>query len=79
MSVTEMREFVEKNLRDMQKQSRSVAVHIGASENIQTQRGYIFEELLHMEFEVVRGRKYREAIALLEEFIYRYVHCEIES
>ena len=35
MNVTEMRQFVQRDLRDLQNQSKAIAIHIGASEAIQ--------------------------------------------
>ncbi len=35
MNVTEMKQFVQNNLRDLQSQSKAIAIHIGASEAIQ--------------------------------------------
>ena len=39
MSVNEMKEFVQQNLRDMKLQSKAVSVHIGASETITEAKG----------------------------------------
>ena len=33
--MTEMRQFVQRDLRDLQNQSKAIAIHIGASEAIQ--------------------------------------------
>ena len=35
MNVTEMKQFVQRDLRDLQNQSKAIAIHIGASEAIQ--------------------------------------------
>ena len=43
MSINEMKSFVQKDLKDMQNQSRAVALHIGACEVIQKEKGTVFE------------------------------------
>ena len=37
LSISEMKEFVQKNLKDIQTQSKAISMHIGAAEVIQVQ------------------------------------------
>jgi hypothetical protein len=55
MNVGEMKDFVQKNLRDLKLASRSVSIHIGASETITEEKGYIYEHHIPLELELTRG------------------------
>ena len=67
MSINEMKSFVQKDLKDMQNQSKAVALHIGACEVIQQEQGPIYEYILPLEHGMVQGTNYKETIAYLEE------------
>ncbi len=77
MNVAEMRDFVENSLSELKLQSRAVAAHIGASETIQAEKGYFYENLLPLEHEVVRGGSYRPAAAFIEKAIAQKMPFEI--
>ncbi len=42
MSITDMKAFVQKDLKELQTQSKAVEIHIGAAEVIQKEKGYFF-------------------------------------
>ena len=66
MSINEMKSFVQKDLKEMQNQSRAVALHIGACEVIQQEQGPIYEYTLPLEHGIVQGTDYKETLAYLE-------------
>ena len=67
MSINEMKSFVQKELKDMQNQSRAVALHIGACEVIQKEKGSDYEYTLPLEHGLVAGTVYKETLVYLEE------------
>lgn len=67
MSINEMKSFVQKELKDIQNQSRAVALHIGACEVIQSEKGPIYEYTLPLEHGLVTGSVYKETLVYLEE------------
>ena len=67
MSINEMKSFVQKDLKDLQNQSKAVALHIGACEVIQQEKGPIYEYTLPLEHGLLTGSVYKETIAYLEE------------
>jgi len=67
LSITEMKSFVQKELKDIQTQSRAVALHIGACEVIQNEKGPVYEYILPLEIGLVTGTLYKESLAYLEE------------
>lgn len=67
LSITEMKSFVQKELKDIQTQSRAVALHIGACEVIQNEKGPVYEYTLPLEIGLVTGTLYKETITYLEE------------
>jgi len=66
MSVTQMKQFVANDLKTMKTQSRAVALHISASEEIQKQKGSYFEKQLPVEHSLVSGVNQRENISYIE-------------
>eukprot|EP00096_Caligus_rogercresseyi_P015805 TRINITY_DN8282_c0_g1_i1.p1 TRINITY_DN8282_c0_g1~~TRINITY_DN8282_c0_g1_i1.p1 ORF type:complete len:567 (-),score=152.25 TRINITY_DN8282_c0_g1_i1:64-1764(-) len=69
LSVSEMKDFVQNNLKDIQNQHKALALHIGASEVIQKEKGSFFESILHIEHGLVRGKCLKEALCLIEELM----------
>jgi len=67
LSITEMKSFIQKELKDIQTQSRAVALHIGACEVIQNEKGPVYEYILPLEIGLVTGTLYKESLAYLEE------------
>lgn len=67
MNINEMKSFVQKDLKDLQNQSKAVALHIGACEVIQQEKGPIYEYVLPLEHGLVTGSVYKETITYLEE------------
>lgn len=67
MSVVEMKNFIQKDLKEMQNQSKAVALHIGACEVIQQEKGPLYEYTLPLEHGLVAGAGYKETVAFLEE------------
>jgi len=67
LSITEMKTFVQKDLKDIQTQSRAVALHIGACEVIQQEKGPLYEYTLPLEIGLVTGGLYKETVSYLEE------------
>ena len=67
LSINEMKSFVQKELKDMQNQSRAVALHIGACEVIQSEKGPLYEYTLPLEHGLVAGSVYKETLVYLEE------------
>merc|ERR1719153_1401367 len=66
MSVTQMKQFVANDLKAMKTQSRAVALHISASEEIQKQKGTYFETQLPVEHALVSGMNQRDSISYIE-------------
>jgi len=66
MSVTQMKQFVANDLKAMKTQSRAVALHISASEEIQRQKGTYFETQLPVEHALVSGMNHRDSISYIE-------------
>jgi len=66
MNVTQMKQFVANDLKVMKTQSRAVALHISASEEIQKQKGTYFETQLPVEHALVSGTDQRDNIAYIE-------------
>jgi len=69
MNVEEMKDFVQKNLRDLKLASRSVSLHIGASETITAEKGFIYEHHIGLEQELTHSNSQavRKALAHLEK------------
>ncbi len=67
LSINEMKSFVQKELKDIQTQSRAVALHIGACEVINEEKGPIYEHTLPLEHGIVTGNVYKESLLYLEE------------
>ena len=67
MNVSQMKQFVANNLRDMKAQSKAVALHISASEAIQREKGGHFEKQLPVEHELVSGLNYKENVSYIED------------
>lgn len=76
MNVTEMKQFVQQNLRDMQNQSKAISTHIGASETIQKEKGSFYEQLLPLEHEILL-RSYKDVIVFLEDCLCRLFPKEV--
>jgi len=66
MNVTQMKQFVANDLKVMKTQSRAVALHISASEEIQKQKGSYFETQLPVEHALVSGINPRDNISYIE-------------
>jgi hypothetical protein len=77
MNVSEMKQFVAHNLRDMQNQSKSIAIHIGASEAIQTSKGNIYEQLLPIEAALLSSNAYKEAVNFAEDAMAKLYPMEV--
>lgn len=77
MNVTEMKQFVQNNLKDLQQQSKAIAVHISASETIQKEKGPYYEEILPLEHLVVKGQGYKDAMAFAEQAMSRLYPPEV--
>ena len=71
MNVTEMKQFVQRDLRDLQNQSKAIAIHIGASEAIQAARGNAYEQLLPIENALISNNAYKDAINFAEDAMAR--------
>lgn len=67
MSVTQMKQFVANDLRNMKAQSKAVALHIGASEAIQKEKGNIFEMQLPVEHCMVSNSATKDSISYIED------------
>lgn len=67
MNVTQMKQFVANDLKVMKTQSRAVALHIGASEEIQRKKGSYFETQLPVEHSLVCTVSARESLAYIED------------
>merc|ERR1719221_1704652 len=67
MSVSQMKQFVANNLRDMKAQAKAVDLHISASEAIQREKGGHFEKQLPVEHEIVSGLNYKDNVAYIED------------
>ena len=67
MSVTQMKQFVANELRVMKTQSKAVALHIGASEAIQREKGNCFESQLPVEHSLVASSAPKESVAYIED------------
>ena len=78
MNVNEMRDFVQKDLRDLQRQGRAISVHIGASEAIQREMGHYYEDLLPLENGLLRSSSgYKDALAFVDQAMARLYPAEI--
>ena len=60
MNVSQMKQFVQNDLKVMKAQSRAVALHIGASERIQRVKGRHFETQLPVEHSIVSNINTRQ-------------------
>ena len=67
MNITEMKSFVQNDLKNMKAQSRAVALHIGASERIQKLKGRYFETQLPVEHTIIANTSTRENIEYIED------------
>lgn len=67
MNVSQMKQFVATELRVMKTQSKAVALHIGASEAIQREKGNCFETQLPIEHSLVSNSSPRESLAYIED------------
>jgi len=67
MNVTQMKQFVAQDLKAMTAQSRAVALHIGASEEIQRRKGGVLETQLPVEHALVSGGGRAECLAYIED------------
>jgi len=67
MNVTQMKKFVQNDLRNMQAQSKAIALHIGASEVIQREKGSYFETQLPVEHALVSALSTRDSISYIED------------
>ena len=77
MSVTEMKEFVNRDLRELQHQSKAISIHIEASEKIQKEKGHYYEEFLHLEAELLKSNGYKDAVVFIEQAMARLYPIEI--
>uniref|UniRef100_A0A0K2VAI7 Vacuolar protein sorting 33 homolog B (Yeast) [Strongylocentrotus purpuratus] n=1 Tax=Lepeophtheirus salmonis TaxID=72036 RepID=A0A0K2VAI7_LEPSM len=77
LSVSEMKNFVQNNLKDIQNQYKALSLHIGASEVIQKEKGSFFESMLHIEHGIVRGQCLKEAIQIIEELMAQLCSMDI--
>ena len=69
LNITEMKKFVQTNLKDIQAQSRAIALHISALEEIQKRKGPIYEKVVPIELSLLQGTGYKDALLTLEDFI----------
>ena len=69
LSITEMKQFVQSNLKDIQAQSKAIALHISALEEIQKRKGDMYEKIVPVELGLLLGSGYKDAIAQLEDCI----------
>ena len=69
MNVSQMKQFVATDLKVMKAQSRAVALHIGASEQIQREKGDSFERQLPVEHGLVAGGGAKEAATYIEDWM----------
>ena len=69
LSITEMKQFVQHNLKDIQAQSKAIALHISALEEIQKRKGPIYEKIVPIELSLLQGGGYKDATAQLEDCI----------
>lgn len=69
LNITEMKKFVQNNLKDIQAQSRAIALHISALEEIQKLKGPTYEKVVPIELSLLLGTGYKDAILQLEDFI----------
>jgi len=67
MSVTQMKQFVANDLRAMKTQSKAVALHIGASEAIQREKGDMMEAQLPVEHSIVSNSAPRDSFSYIED------------
>ena len=66
MNVSQMKQFVANDLKVMKTQSKAVALHISASEEIQKQKGSYFESQLPVEHALVANTGQRVNISYIE-------------
>jgi hypothetical protein len=76
MNVSQMKQFVQNDLKVMKAQSRAVALHIGASERIQRVKGRHFETQLPVEHSIVSNINSRSAILSVVEHQFQVSHFE---
>ena len=69
LNITEMKKFVQHNLKDIQAQSKAIALHISALEEIQKLKGPIYEKVVPIELGLLQGNGYKDAMLQLEDFI----------
>ena len=69
LNITEMKKFVQHNLKDIQAQSKAIALHISALEEIQKLKGPVYEKVVPIELGLLQGSGYKDAILQLEDLI----------
>jgi len=76
MSISELKSFVSNELAALQKQYRSVSLHLGASEVIMKHKSGSLkqgdlQDILHVEHSLLAGISFNESLAYIEECIHR--------
>ena len=71
VSVAEMKRFVQRDLKEVQGQSKAISTHIGALEFIQKEKGPLYEKLQPVETGLLLNTAgcYKEAVAVVEDII----------
>ena len=67
MNVSQMKQFVQNDLKHMKAQSKAISLHIGASEVIQREKGSHFESQLPVEHTLVSATATRENLSYIED------------
>lgn len=70
-SIEEMKNFVSHDLKRIQSQQKSLALHISACEIVMKRQAGILEELLELQEDAMSGTKMKEYLAFLEDSIAR--------
>ena len=69
LNITEMKKFVQNELKPIQAQSKAIALHISALEEIQKLKGPVYEKVVPIELGLLQGNGYKDAILQLEDLI----------
>ncbi|XP_057364499.1 vacuolar protein sorting-associated protein 33B-like [Daphnia carinata] len=70
-SIEEMKNFVSHDLKKIQSQQKSLALHISACEIVMKRQAGILEELLELQEDAMSGTKMKEYLAFLEDSVAR--------
>ncbi|GAB6018785.1 Vacuolar protein sorting-associated protein 33B [Chamberlinius hualienensis] len=69
MTIEKMSEFVSKELKNVQQEKQSLALHIGICEAIVQKKSRNFQEQLNVENSIVDGSEFQECVVYIEELL----------